>query len=1317
MADVSLRAYLKEIDELIEREQLDEAIAHSRHILETYPKHLDTYRLLGKAYLEAKRYGDAADIFQRVLSAVPDDFVSQVGMSIVREDEGNIDAAIWHMERAFETSPANPAIQQELRRLIGRRDGIEPHKVRLTRGALARMYAQGELYPQAAAELRAALQEDQNRPDLQVALAEMHWKVGQRAEAVELCTRILDKLPYCREANRILASAYQSAGKSPEATPYHRRLAMLDPYAAFIENAMVDPRAVDAGSVHIERLEWYPGLAVPAAQPDWATTIGSEPKPQQQVASAMPGWLESLEAERSAIAAPAAPAVAPKPAQPPPPVPAASEPPTAPFAAGVGPQNIPDWMRQAGWQESTGTAKEGPLAFSDSELAGLEAGIPPEPPAADETGLAPAEIPDWVQAIAPRDAPSPAGPPPASAGESAAPLDEGPVPGWLEEASAAAPAVSPEPVPGTAEPSLGMFPADASQMPGWLDKPADGATETIVTWLGDRRPPELRRAPAEPPAEPVPPAEPAWPSEPEAEVEPPSVEGAEQPAWLSAMSAAADETPPEPEQAPDHAPPAWLSGITEAAAQQEPLSAEDLDFLRQRPQPEEAPATPDEAWLARLESAPEDEAPAERQAPDWLRGAAAPEPSEPPAPQADWLSGVSEAAVPPVPEPPRTPDWMQGVAAPPLAPAAAADESLDWLRGIAEPEKPEPAPVGPDWLQGIAEPEKPAAESEAVEEADWLKGLAEPSVAAEPEQETPAEWLREPKAPDLAPEPAPAAPRGEPETPAWLQEFAAAGTGAPPPPSSPEEQEPEFEGALDWLREPAQSVAPEPTAGRTLPPVAEPASTSPADAVGEDEALQWLEGLAARQAPPEPADAGLPPFMAAKPTPAPPSEFPPRELPPEEPEEGLEWLEKLAAEPGLDADLAPAAPPIPSPAPPPPVTATPLPPAAAPVPTRRTGSLAPKETAPPPAAPPAAPSEPIQVPAPEEPEAAPDWLRAAQEALRPGDEPLAWKPIDTTPVPAAKPVPIEAADEPTDEVPDWLKAIAADTAGEPEPSLEVPAPPPPEPPPAPVAIPAEPVEEELAWLQEPAADLGTAELEELPLEETELAAPPEETPVWFAGEAEAPELEIPLVEPEEAEEAEAVPDWLQAGAPLDLAEAVETPPAEEVPAPAEEPIPDWLWTSGEPEPTAPVREPEAELPEPAPAAVESPAAGLAAPAIEWEPEPEVVVPLAPAPTPREPAKPPARPSAPRPKAGPAPSEVLAKARRALAAGDLENALVQYGGLIRKRRELEAVIEDLRAVLLRSPNEAAVWQALGDAFMKGDRLPEALEAYKHGLEAT
>ena len=157
MAKISLRGYNREIENLINSGRTDEAITHCIFILKFFPKCIDTYRLMGKAYLEAQRYGEATDILSRVLSVLPDDFVSQIGMSIIREDEGNLDAAIFHMERAFEVKPSNSAIQEELRRLYGRRDGIEPPRVRLTRGALVRMYTRGELYPQAIAEIHAAL--------------------------------------------------------------------------------------------------------------------------------------------------------------------------------------------------------------------------------------------------------------------------------------------------------------------------------------------------------------------------------------------------------------------------------------------------------------------------------------------------------------------------------------------------------------------------------------------------------------------------------------------------------------------------------------------------------------------------------------------------------------------------------------------------------------------------------------------------------------------------------------------------------------------------------------------------------------------------------------------------------------------------------------------------------------------------------------------------------------------------------------------------------------------------------------------------------
>ena len=237
MSKISLRDYNHEIEGLINSGKTEEAIAHSKYILRLFPKCVDTYRLLGKAYLEAQRYSEATDILTRILSVVPDDFVSQIGMSIIREDEGNLDASIYHMERAFEVKPSNSAIQEELRRLYGRRDGITPPRVRLTRGALVRMYTRGELYPQAIAEIRASLAEDPKRVDLEVILARIYMILGRKAEAIEVCSRLVSKLPNCLEANRILADILPGTSRSEDAEAYHQRVIALDPYSANITSS------------------------------------------------------------------------------------------------------------------------------------------------------------------------------------------------------------------------------------------------------------------------------------------------------------------------------------------------------------------------------------------------------------------------------------------------------------------------------------------------------------------------------------------------------------------------------------------------------------------------------------------------------------------------------------------------------------------------------------------------------------------------------------------------------------------------------------------------------------------------------------------------------------------------------------------------------------------------------------------------------------------------------------------------------------------------------------------------------------------------
>ncbi|MFH1524117.1 MAG: tetratricopeptide repeat protein, partial [Chloroflexota bacterium] len=402
MSKVSLREYNRDIENMIEGGQLDEAVVHCQYILKAFPMHVETYRLLGKAFLEARRFDDAADIFQRILMAAPDDFVAHVGMSIIRDNENKLDDAIWHMERAFEVQPSNPAIQGELRRLYGRRDGVEPPKIRLSRDALANMYSQGELFNQAIAEIRSVLAEDHNRPDLQVMLARAYYRAGQKVEAAEMAAELLKKYPYCMDALRVLVDVLPGATRSDNIQVYRRRLRLLDPYSPFATDSVFLSDQVADAAVNLERLDYgrvgTPGLP----QSDWSASLGlslssektKEPQPEQ------------IMSEKSTKSLP-------------------------PFLAGTVEESpssaeesgsVPEWMRAAGWQEST-------------EEADKITPVSDEEPSAQPTP--PTDIPDWLKTMAPPEMTGDAkAEPEAASSEEVHSNDSEALPDWLTSVGA-----------------------------------------------------------------------------------------------------------------------------------------------------------------------------------------------------------------------------------------------------------------------------------------------------------------------------------------------------------------------------------------------------------------------------------------------------------------------------------------------------------------------------------------------------------------------------------------------------------------------------------------------------------------------------------------------------------------------------------------------------------------------------------------------------------------------------------------------------------------------------------------------------------------
>ena len=391
MAKISLRAYNREIESLIEVGHLDEAVAHCQHILQTFPMYVETYKLLGKTFLEAKRYADASDIFQRVLMAVPDDFISHVGMSIIRDDEGKLDEAIWHMERAFETQPSNSAIQGELRRLYGKRDGVEPTKIRLSRDALANLYSQGELFNQAIAEIKSVLLGDPNRPDLQVMLSRAYYFAEKNVDAAEMANLLLTKYPYCLDALKVLVEILSSSENMDQVQAYRHRLHLLDPYLAFVSESLFETGKVADSTVDIEKLE-YDARSVPgASQPTWASSLGIKIRDENQKGN-VPSWVNEMENVDTPI-------------------------------------NHPDEIRNN--DPNTGTIQDSTID-EVSNATPSDATLIENPilDSSNEETLVDAEIPEWLKSKAPQEIRNEDS---QESGEKNEPIKEEPLPDWLSD--------------------------------------------------------------------------------------------------------------------------------------------------------------------------------------------------------------------------------------------------------------------------------------------------------------------------------------------------------------------------------------------------------------------------------------------------------------------------------------------------------------------------------------------------------------------------------------------------------------------------------------------------------------------------------------------------------------------------------------------------------------------------------------------------------------------------------------------------------------------------------------------------------------------
>lgn len=232
---IPLRQFYRNIDDYIINQAHEEAILYSKFLLEKYPRNVNVYQLLAKTYLDTKKFDPAQYLFEIILRIDPDDFVSHIGISIISENFGNLERALESMRRAYEIQPSNESLQKEVIRLVREKDGFAPEKLRLTRGALIKMYTRSKLTEQAIAEAKLGIHESPERIDYRIHLTEMLLQSGKDEDAIEQSLKIIGDLPYCKPILTILYKAFSYKDNSEDAEIYRSRLSELDPYFVFMK--------------------------------------------------------------------------------------------------------------------------------------------------------------------------------------------------------------------------------------------------------------------------------------------------------------------------------------------------------------------------------------------------------------------------------------------------------------------------------------------------------------------------------------------------------------------------------------------------------------------------------------------------------------------------------------------------------------------------------------------------------------------------------------------------------------------------------------------------------------------------------------------------------------------------------------------------------------------------------------------------------------------------------------------------------------------------------------------------------------------------
>lgn len=239
MAQMTLRDYLQETEDVISRGHVDDALTRCQYMLARFPEALEAQRLLGEVYLAQGHLDEAQQTFDWVLTNDPENVIVYCDRALISERKADYDTALDCYQQAYELSRGNSNIRNEFNKLSAK---VGQQGFMFSRAGLARLYMRGDLLTQAIQEWEAVLAATPDRLDARTGLLEAYWRDGLYDRVEQLATQILQDVPGCAKA--LLLLAYVTSAKNMEqAQELLQRAEVLDPDLVMAQDLFTDMMA------------------------------------------------------------------------------------------------------------------------------------------------------------------------------------------------------------------------------------------------------------------------------------------------------------------------------------------------------------------------------------------------------------------------------------------------------------------------------------------------------------------------------------------------------------------------------------------------------------------------------------------------------------------------------------------------------------------------------------------------------------------------------------------------------------------------------------------------------------------------------------------------------------------------------------------------------------------------------------------------------------------------------------------------------------------------------------------------------------------